>query len=74
MIVVDASSLDEGTLSVGDKVIHVGSKTKRENFGNNFGDGVDKANRPIIRDAFCPILFWQEDHIGRVDPLQVGGV
>lgn len=39
-VIMDASLLDERTLSIGDKVIHEGGESTGKNIGNDFCNGV----------------------------------
>jgi hypothetical protein len=45
---MNASLLDEGTLSVEDKLIHEWGKAKGKHLGNNLCYGVDEANWPKV--------------------------
>jgi hypothetical protein len=66
-----ASSLDERTLDVGHKVIHVGSKPDSDHFSYDFCNGVDETNRSIVIDTFGSLFLWQQDNIRRIHPLEM---
>ena len=73
-VAMDASLFYEGALGVGDEGIHMRGKPQGEHLSNDFGNGMDEAYGPIIRDAPRAILLGQEHHIGGVQPLKIGRV
>jgi hypothetical protein len=70
-IIMDAPFLDEGTLGIGDNIIHEWSKADGNQLGNDFGDSVDQAYGPIVGDFLGPLFLWKENNVSRVDPLEV---
>ena len=56
---MDTSFLYEGTLGVGDKLVHVGGKTGSHHLGDKLCNRMDEANRPKIGDFLGPIFFWE---------------
>ena len=71
---MNTSRFDEGALGIGDEGRHVRSEPSGEHLCNNLGDRMDETNRPIVCNPLCPILFWQEHHIRRVEPVEVRSV
>jgi hypothetical protein len=68
---MDAPLLDESTLSVGHKIIHQWCEASGKHLGDDFSNGMNQANRPIVIYLFGPIFLWQEHNVGRVDPLEM---
>jgi hypothetical protein len=56
-IVVNTPLLDEGALSIGDKLIHVRGETKRKHLCNNFGNSMYETNRPEIGDVLRTLFL-----------------
>jgi hypothetical protein len=61
-----ASLFDEGTLGIGDEVIHERSQSKGKHFRNNLGDPMDEANRPKVRNVVRPVLLREEGNVGGI--------
>ena len=57
-VVMNTSFLYEGTLGVGDKLVHVGGKTGSHHLGDKFCDCMDEANRPKIDDVLDTLFLW----------------
>ena len=70
-IIVDASSLDEGTWGIGGKFVHVGSKTGGNHYGDDLGNSMDETNRPKVGHLLGSIFFRQESNICEVEPMEV---
>jgi hypothetical protein len=64
-VVVDTSSLDEGTLSIGNKVNYEQSKSQ-SNLSNNLCNNMDQTNGHKVGDAFCSILILKKKNIGQI--------
>ena len=60
---MDASCLYEGALGVGDKLVHVQSKSRCHHFGDKLGDRMDETNGPKIGHLLGPIFFGYEGDI-----------
>ena len=71
---MDTSSFDEGALSLGNKVIHVGSQSVGHDFGDDLRDGMNQTNGAKVRDVFSTILFQNKGDIRSVQPVQMGGM
>ena len=73
-VIMDTSSFDEGALSLGNKVIHVGSQSVGHDFGDDLRDGMNQTNGAKVRDVFSTILFRNKGDIRSVQPVQMGGM
>ena len=71
-VIMDTSSFDEGALSLGNKVIHVGSQTVGHDFGDDLRDGMNQTNGAKVRAGCRPILLWNEGNVCGVEQMKVG--
>ena len=58
-IIMNASLLDKCTLRIGNQSIHERREANGQHLGDDFGDGVDKADRPIVGDPLGALLLGQ---------------
>ena len=65
-VIVNAPGSNEGTLGVGNEIVHVWCEAQGKNFGNNLGNGVDKAYRTKVADALRTLLLGQQGNESRV--------
>jgi hypothetical protein len=56
-IVVNAPFIDEDTLGIGHKEVHVRRKSSGHHFCDNFGNSMDEANKSKIMHLLGPIFF-----------------
>ena len=60
-VVMDASSLNEGTLVRRDQLVHMWCKSQRQYFSDYFGQGMNETDRPKITNGVCTIFLGQQD-------------
>ena len=58
-----ASSFNKGALASSYEFLHFRCKPVSKDLANNFGKGVDEADRPEIGDGLCLLFFWDQDYI-----------
>jgi hypothetical protein len=62
-VVMDASSLNEGTLVRRDQLVHMWCKSQRQNFSDYFGKRMNETDRPKITNGVCTIFLGQQDDV-----------
>jgi hypothetical protein len=67
---MDTPLLNEGTLRVGNKIVHKRAKAGGKHLCNYFSNGMDEANRSKIGDLLRTIFLWQERNIRGVEPMK----
>jgi hypothetical protein len=72
-IVVNTSLLDEGTLRIGYKLIHIRGKAGGHHLGNNLGIGMYEAYRPKVGDVLGSILLWDKNNVCGIEPMKIVG-
>jgi hypothetical protein len=72
-IVMNTSLLYEGTLHVGDKLVHVRGKAGGRHLGDNLGNGMNEAYWSKIGNVLGSILLGDKHNVCGVEPMQVVG-
>jgi hypothetical protein len=72
-IVTNTSLLDEGTLCIGDKLVHVRGKAGGHHLGDNLGNGMYEAYWSKVENFLGSILLGDKQNVCGVEPMEVVG-
>jgi hypothetical protein len=70
-IVLYKPSLDESALNGRDQIIQSPSQSVGKQLSDEFGKGMNQANRPVVLNTLGLLSFWQKDNISRVEQVEI---
>jgi hypothetical protein len=71
---VNAPFIDEDTLGIGHKEVHVRRKSSGHHFCDNFGNSMDEANKPKIMHLLGTIFLRNSGDVRGIDPMEVANM